>query len=103
MNGVLIIVSNKQSILMLPMNHSPIPMENDLEANESKGVVIQHNSIQVECIPLLDKKYSEKFCDRKNVLLNRNKLCGCFSLKSRRYNIISMYSICFSIDIGKKI
>ena len=33
MNCVPIIVSNKQSIRMLPMNHSPIPMHNDLEAN----------------------------------------------------------------------
>ena len=31
MNGVPIIVSDEQSILMLPMNHSPIPMQNDLE------------------------------------------------------------------------
>ena len=34
MNGFHIIVSNKKSILMLPKNHSPIPMHNDLETNE---------------------------------------------------------------------
>ena len=31
MNGVPIIISNEQSILMLPMNRSPIPMCNNLE------------------------------------------------------------------------
>ena len=30
MNGVPIIISKKQSILMLPINHSPIPMRSDL-------------------------------------------------------------------------
>ena len=35
-NCVPIIVSYEQSILMLPINHLPIPMCNDLEANESK-------------------------------------------------------------------
>ena len=33
MNGVPIIVSNEQKILMLPMNHSPIPVHTDLEAS----------------------------------------------------------------------
>ena len=32
-NGVPIIVSNKQYILILPMNNSPVPMHNDLEEN----------------------------------------------------------------------
>ena len=34
MNGVPIIFLNEQSIIMLPINHSPIPMRNDLEENE---------------------------------------------------------------------
>ena len=55
MNGVPIIVSDEQSILMLPMNHSPIPMHNHLEANESKCSVIQHSRIQFLRILLLDK------------------------------------------------
>ena len=37
MNGVPIIFPNEKSILMLPMNYSPIPMSNDLEAKELKG------------------------------------------------------------------
>ena len=36
-NGVPVIASNEQDILMRPTIHSPIPMHNDLEANESKG------------------------------------------------------------------
>ena len=76
---------------MLPINHSPIPMHSNLEAKKSKGFVIQHSRIQVGRILLLDTKCSGKFCDRQNVLLNRNKLCGCFSLKSSRSNIISIH------------
>ena len=78
MHGVPIIVLKKQSILIIPMNHSPIPMRNNLEANESKGYVIQHNIIQFGRIVFLDKKYSAKLCDRQNFLLNSNKTCGCF-------------------------
>ena len=100
MNGVPIIVSNEQSILMLPMNHSPIPMRNDLEANQSEGFVIQHSIIQFGRILFLDTKYSGKFCDHQNVRLNNNKLCRCFSLKSSCSNIISMHSICFYSDTG---
>ena len=83
---------------MLPMNHSPIPMRNDLEANESKGFAIQHRRIRVGCILLLDTEFSEKFCDIHNVILNNNKLCVCFSLKSSRSDIIYMHSICFSTE-----
>ena len=101
MNGVTIIVSNVQSILMLPMNHSPFFMHNNLEANESKCFVNQHIRIQVGRILLLDTKFSGKLYDRQNFLLNSNKLCGCFSLKPRRSNIISMHSICFSTDTGE--
>ena len=36
MHGVPIIISDEQSILMLPMNHSPIPIRKNLEANELK-------------------------------------------------------------------
>ena len=78
MNGVPIIVLNKQSILILPMNHSPIPMRNNLEANKSKGFVIQHNRIQFGRIVFLDKKYSGKLCDRQTFQLNSNKMCGYF-------------------------
>ena len=45
MNGVHIIFSNEKSILILPMNQSPIPMCNNLESNESKGFVIQNSRI----------------------------------------------------------
>ena len=83
------------------MNHSPIPMRNNLEANESKGFVIQHSIIQVGRVLFLDKKCSGKFCDPQNVLLNKNKLCGCFSLKSSCSNIISMHSICFYSETGE--
>ena len=37
----------------------------------------------------------------QNVLLNSNKLCGCFSLKSSRSNIISIYYIYFSADTNE--
>ena len=86
---------------MLPMNHSLIPMCNDLESKESKVFVIQHSRIQVGRILLLDKKCIGKFCDSHNFLLNSNKSCGCFSLKSSRSNIIYMHSIYFSIDTGE--
>ena len=33
MHGVTIIVSNDQAILVLPINHSPMPVHNDLEEN----------------------------------------------------------------------
>ena len=56
MNGVRIIVSNEQLILMLPINHSPIPMCNDLESKESKGFIIKNSRIQVGHILFLDKK-----------------------------------------------
>ena len=36
MNGVPIIFLNEQSIIMLPINQSPIPIRNDLESNETK-------------------------------------------------------------------
>ena len=52
MNGVPIVVSNEQSILMLPMNQSPIPMHNDLEANKSKG--FSSNTVEFR----LDVSYS---------------------------------------------
>ena len=45
MNGVHVIVSNKQPILMIPMNHSPISMRNNLEANESKVFVFIKNAV----------------------------------------------------------
>ena len=80
------------------MNHSPIPMRNDLLANESKGFFIQESRIQVGRILFLDTKCSWKFYYSQNFLLNRNKLCGCFILKSNRSNIISMNSICVSTD-----
>ena len=86
---------------MLPINHSPIPMRNDLEANKSEGFVIQHSRIQVGSILFLDTKYSGKFCDRQNVLMNSNKSCGCFSLKSSCYNIIYMHSIFFPTDTSE--
>ena len=76
MNGVPVIISNKQSILMPLMNHSPIPMRNNLEANKLKGFVVQHGRIQVGRILFLDTKLSGKFCDRQNFLLNSNKSCG---------------------------
>ena len=95
MNSVPNIFFNKQSILMLPMDHSPIPMRNHIEENESKGFVIQHSRIQVGHILLLDTKCSGKSCDSQNVLLNSNKPCGCFILKSSRSNIISMHSSFF--------
>ena len=60
MNGVPIIVPNEQSILMLPMNCSPIPMHNDLEANKLKGFFIQHSKIQVGHILLPDTKCNGK-------------------------------------------
>ena len=100
MKGIPIIVSNGQSILTLPMNHSLIPMRNDLEANESKGFVIQHSRIQVRRILFLDTKCNGKFFDRQNVLIYSNKSCGCFSLKPSRSNIISMRSIFFPTDTG---
>ena len=37
MNGVLIIVSNEQLILMILMNHLPITICNNFEANKPKG------------------------------------------------------------------
>ena len=52
MNGVPIIVSNEQSILMLPMNCSQIPMFNNLESNESKGCVIVSNEQTILVIPM---------------------------------------------------
>ena len=36
MNGVPIIFLNEQSIIMLQINQSPIPIRNDLESNETK-------------------------------------------------------------------
>ena len=36
-NGVPIIVSNKQAIIMLPINHSLVPMSNNLNTKKSKG------------------------------------------------------------------
>ena len=42
-----------------------------------------------------------KICDRQNFLLNGNKFCGFFSLKSSRSNIISMHSICFSTETSE--
>ena len=39
MNCVPIIVSNEQAIFVLPMNHSPIPVCNDLKANKSKKLL----------------------------------------------------------------
>ena len=55
MNGVPIVVLDEQSILMLPMNHSLIPMRNDLESNKSKVFFIQNSRIQVGRILFLDK------------------------------------------------
>ena len=101
MNGVPIIVSNEQLVLMLPMNHSLISTSNNLEENKSIFFIIQHSIIQVRCILSLDTKFSGKSCDRQNVLLNSNKSYGCFSLKSSRSNIISMHYICFSADTGE--
>ena len=102
MNSVPIIVSNKQYILILPMNHSPVTMHNDLEENKLKGFVIQHIRIQVGRILLLDTKCSGKLCDCQNVLLNRNKLCGCFILKSGCSNNISMHSIFSPLTLVKR-
>ena len=83
------------------MNHSPIPMRNDLKSHKLKGFVIQHSRIQVGSILFIDTKRSGKLCDCQNVLLNSNKSCGCFSLKPIRSNIIYMHSICFSTDTGE--
>ena len=96
MNGVPIIASNDQDILILPMIHSTIPMRNNLEETESKGFVIKNSRIKVGRILFLDTKCSGKFCDCQDVLLNINKLCGCFSLKSSRSKIISIHSIFFT-------
>ena len=100
-NCVPIIVSNEQSILMLPMNQSPIPMQNDLKANTLKGFFIQHSRIQVGRILFLDTKSSEKLYYFQNILLNNNKPCGCFSLRPSRSNIIYMQYIFFPTDIGE--
>ena len=100
-HGVPIIFSNEQEILMLPMNHWPIIMCNDLETNKLKGMDIQHSIIQVGRILFLDTKCSGKFCDHQNLQLNNNKWCGWFSLKSSCYNIISMHFICFCTDTGE--
>ena len=83
------------------MNHSPIPMYNNLQAKKLKFFVVQHSKIQVGRILFLDTKCSEKLCDHQNVLLNNNKSCGCFRLKSSRSNLIYMHSICFSTEIGE--
>ena len=77
-------------------------MHNDLEANESKVFVIQHSIIQVKRILFTDTKCSQKSCDRQNHLLNNNKLCGRFIMKSSFSNIISMHSIGFYTDTGEK-
>ena len=63
MNDVPIIVSNEQSILVLPLNHSTIPMRDDLEANETKAFVAQHSIIQVGNILFIDTRCSGKVCD----------------------------------------
>ena len=76
-------------------------MRNDLDTKKRKGFVIEHSIIQVGRVLLLDTKFSGKFCDRQSVLLNNNKLCGCFSLKPSPSNIISMRSICFSTGTGE--
>ena len=83
------------------MKQSPIPMRKNLKSNEPKGFVIQHSRIQVGRILFFNTKLSEKLCDYQNVLLNSNKLCGYFSLKSSRYNIISMHYIYVSTDTGE--
>ena len=101
MNSVPIIVSNEQSIIMLPINQSLISMHNDLKANESKGFFIQHSRIQVGRIPFLDTKCSGKFCDCQNFLHNSNKSCECFILETSLSNIIFMHSICFSTETGE--
>ena len=95
MDGVPIIVSDEQLILMSPINHSPIPMVNDLEANKSKCFVIQYSRIQVGHILFLDTKCSGKFCDCQSFLLNSKKLCGYYRLKSSRSIISSMRYIFF--------
>ena len=100
MNGVPIIVSNGQSIIILPMNHSLIPMQNNLESNKSKYFVIQHSRIQVWRILFLDTKYSGKFCDRQSVLISNNNLCECFRLKSSCSNIF-IYILFFSLKLVK--
>ena len=76
MDGIPIIVSNEQAILMLPINHSSIPMRNDLEPNKSNFFVIQHSIFQVGPILFLDKKCSGSLCDHQNFLLNNDKSCG---------------------------
>ena len=73
------------------MNNSRTPMHNDLEANKSKGFVTQQTIIQVGSILSPDTKFNEKIYDNQNFLLNNNKLCGCFSLKSGRSNNIYMH------------
>ena len=83
------------------MKKPSIPMRNNLEANKSKGFAIQHSRIQVGRILFLGTQCSWKLCYHQNFLLNSNKLCGRFSLKSSRYNIISMHFICFSADTGE--
>ena len=62
--------------------------------------VIKHSRFQVGSIIFRDTKCSGKFCNCQNVLLNSNKSCGCFSLKSSCYNIISLHSI-FFVDTGE--
>ena len=70
MNGVTIIVLEKHNIV-LPINHSPIPMCNNIKSNELKVFVTHYSRIQVGSILFLDTKYSGKFCGHQMSYLTR--------------------------------
>jgi hypothetical protein len=104
MSGIPMITSNEQSILVSPpIAQMPVPMRDDLGANESKGFAITNSRISVGRTVFLDTLCSGKFCDRQNLenTIGNGRSCGCYSLKSGRNKIVSVHSLCFTDGNGE--
>ena len=101
MRGIPMITSSEQSMLLRPTFHSSIPLQNDLQANETKAFVLHKVELTIRRLLFKDTKCSGMFCDRQNIEYNLLKAaCGCFSHKASLNNSVAILTFIYVLSNG---
>ena len=101
----LLITNNSVTVLKIPTTYPPFDINRTTVKNSTKSFCIHGMKLKVTYIAPAETTCSGLFCDRQRAVdtTATNKACGCYSMDTRRSNIVTMHDIVFIDNNGEEV